>query len=187
MWHFKPTRMIRKTSILIFILTLGFSSYSQTVSEIKNLKTSKSTFQIDTSIIAILPFEKDMIWAVKTGKTTNLTTNELLQIETLINKCISEYNLKQKIKFQKLNEEHPKYKLDRNNFFINLINYRRQYIATLNINGEKEVWINCFCEKPLKNWRKELVMVFDGGNCFFNLKINLTQNNYYELFVNGDA
>jgi hypothetical protein len=187
MWHFNPNRMIRQTSILIFILTLGFTAYSQTVSDIEKLKTSKTIFKIDTSIITILPFDKDMSWAVKTGKKTDLTTNELLQIENLINKCISEYNLKQKIQFQKLNDEHPKYKLDKNNFFIDLINYKRQYIATLNINGEKEIWINCFCDKPPKNWRKKLVMVLDGGNCYFNLKINLTQNNYYELFVNGDA
>jgi hypothetical protein len=37
------------------------------------------------------------------------------------------------------------------------------------------------------DWRKELFDVMDGGNCFFELKINLTSGKYYDLNVNGDA
>ena len=35
--------------------------------------------------------------------------------------------------------------------------------------------------------QKDLIFVNDGGNCYFNLKINLTTGQYYELMVNGDA
>jgi hypothetical protein len=45
----------------------------------------------------------------------------------------------------------------------------------LNSKGEKEVWINCFCRDGERDWRKNLVFVKDGGNCYFNLKVNLSR------------
>ena len=30
-------------------------------------------------------------------------------------------------------------------------------------------------------------MVDDGGNCFFNVKVNLNTGQYYDLMVNGNA
>lgn len=60
-------------------------------------------------------------------------------------------------------------------------------MAALNKKGEKEVWINCFCVDVRRDWKKQIVEVYDGGNCFFNLKINLNKSQYYELSVNGEA
>jgi len=78
-------------------------------------------------------------------------------------------------------------KINVKDFVIDLKKYKRQYIAVINSKGEKEVWVNCFCDTWKKNWRKELIFVLDGGNCYFNLKINLTKGEYYDLMVNGDA
>ena len=87
---------------------------------------------------------------------------------------------------------------------IMLNQYNRQYIATTNEGGQKEVWLNCFCKekegknrKVIKqehkvstskeNWRKKVVKVFDGGKCYFNLKVNLLTEKYYDFIVNGKA
>jgi hypothetical protein len=72
---------------------------------------------------------------------------------------------------------------------IDLKRYKRQYIGVTNEKGEKEVWINCFCidpHNPKMNWKKEFVMVKGGGNCYFNLKVNLTTKKYYDFDTNSD-
>lgn len=75
---------------------------------------------------------------------------------------------------------------------IDLKTYKKQYIAVLNAKGEKEVWANCFCkaiEKRIEfvDWKKTPVKVIDGGNCFFNVKLNLAQRKAYDLKVNKGA
>ena len=55
-------------------------------------------------------------------------------------------------------------------------------------NGQKEVWVNCFCQLSGDNkWKTEVVHVADGGNCYFNFKINLTTKTCYDFAVNGVA
>ena len=74
------------------------------------------------------------------------------------------------------------------NYFILILNrYKRQYMPIINKYGEKEVWVNCFCEHWNWDLKTRPVEVRDGGNCFFNLKINLSKNIYYNLMINGDA
>lgn len=67
--------------------------------------------------------------------------------------------------------------------------YFRQYIATYNSKHEKEVWINFLCidEKSLKKmaWKEKWIIVKDGGNSYFNLKINLSTGKIYNLMING--
>jgi hypothetical protein len=65
--------------------------------------------------------------------------------------------------------------------------YKKQLVAVTNKDGDKEVWVNCFCDTLNKNWRKEILLVQDGGRCYFNFKINLTQNKCYHLIVNGES
>ncbi len=58
-------------------------------------------------------------------------------------------------------------------------------MAFINEEGEKEVWVNCFCKTDGQNWKKESIQVDDGGNCYFRVKINLTTGKYHDLMVNG--
>jgi len=71
----------------------------------------------------------------------------------------------------------------------------RQYLCYLNEKGEKIIYINAFCELfdeydeennlvPF-DWKNKMVDVADGGKCYWNIKINLTTNEYFELKVNG--
>jgi hypothetical protein len=58
----------------------------------------------------------------------------------------------------------------------------------INQEGEKEIWINFFCnEWESVGWKTDLMIVLDGGNCYFNLKVNLTNKTYSELIINGYA
>ncbi|HNR06506.1 MAG TPA: hypothetical protein PKM27_04265 [Saprospiraceae bacterium] len=178
--------MIKQLTIFAFILTICLISCGKTNTESK--KTEKlTTIQIDTSVITILPLDTNLHWIFKTGMPTELTTEDLLKIETILKKCVNEYNPEQERQFKEINDKHPEYKLERKSFIIDLARYKRQYMAIVNSKGEKEIWVNCFCGNWDKNSRTSPVMVDDGGNCYFNLKINLTTGQYYELMVNGDA
>ena len=73
---------------------------------------------------------------------------------------------------------------------IDLSKYNRQYIAVLNENGEKEVYVNCFKNRQVRkdeHWKSDLYIVVDGGSDFFKVKINLTRLFYYDFSVNGYA
>lgn len=77
-----------------------------------------------------------------------------------------------------------------------LKNRYRQYVCYLNNEGNKIVYINSFCkipilyengkEKQLK-WRSEMVDIADGGNCYWNMKINLTSKTYFDVIINGKS
>jgi hypothetical protein len=66
-------------------------------------------------------------------------------METILDKCIHDYNPEQERQFKEINDKHPEYRLDKKNFIIDLKRYKSQYFATTSSKGEKEVWINCFC------------------------------------------
>ena len=104
----------------------------------------------------------------------------------LLSECIEKYNLDQQKQFDKINKEHPEHRFNKSDFIIDLTKYKRQIIAVTNDKGEKEVWVNCFCNDA-NYWKKEIVQVMDGGKCFFNFKINLTTKKYFDLRVNGEA
>ena len=141
----------------------------------------------NTSIIAILPFDTTQYWVFKNGKPTDLTEDDFMEIETILKRSIDDYNSETEKPFEAINKEHPEYKLASKNFIIDLTRYKRQYVATINSKGQKEVWVNCFCDTWNRDWKKYLIFVKDGGNCYFNLKINLATGQYYELRVNGEA
>lgn len=69
--------------------------------------------------------------------------------------------------------------------------YLMQFMGAVNSNGEKILWINAFCKQQkdsFKKWKYELVIVKDGGNCFYNITFNLDKpGEPYKLIVNGNA
>ena len=132
---------------------------------------------IDTSKIAIL----------EDNERTKLTEEEWQSIEQIFQKAINDYN-------QNTNNK------------IDVKNYLRQYVVSENETGEKKVWINCFCDKGEEyrktrrkrrekygiittrdNWKEEVVQVLDGGKCYFNLTVNLSNETYYDFSINGEA
>jgi hypothetical protein len=148
---------------------------------------AKSTIPLDTTNIAVIVFDTINIGECKGCKAAFLTKNDLTKIEVILNRCINDYNPQQVKLYNEITFKKAKSGIDIKNFTIDLSRYKRQYIAFINIKGEKEVWVNCFCGTWDKDWRKEIIFVHDGGNCYFNLKVNLTKHQYSDLMVNGDV
>lgn len=73
-------------------------------------------------------------------------------------------------------------------FLIDLSKYKRQYFPSVDIKGQKKVELNCFCiVHDTDEWKHERVEVKDGGICYFNLTIDLTNRKISSFYVNGEA
>jgi hypothetical protein len=79
-------------------------------------------------------------------------------------------------------------------------NYYQQYIFYKDTAGDSIVCINAFCyllEGPVDSagklvmkpidWRNNLIIVKDGGDCFWTIKINLSKMTYFDFMINGMA
>jgi hypothetical protein len=94
--------------------------------------------------------------------------------------------------------------IDENQFYFyrtkklsEIKNSYRQYVCYIDEKGEKIIFINSMCElftdydknnNPIIfDWRNEMIDVSDGGECYWNIKVNLSTNEYYELKINGNS
>jgi len=168
---------------LLFLL----SCCGQTTNDNQAKTSIASAHFVDTSNYTILKFDTTDTWLFKNAKPASLTQTEIEEIEIILKQCIDAYNPDQKIQFDTISKAHPDYNLKVDNFVIDLSRYKRQYFPVINSAGQKEVWVNCFCNDFDKDWRTEMLIVNDGGNCYFNLTINLTAKTFSRFIVNGDA
>lgn len=61
-----------------------------------------------------------------------------------------------------------------------------QYIGNLNDKGEQIIWINSICGcRNRKKIKKETIIVFDGGNCYWNVRVNIDTKKIFHFSVNG--
>lgn len=70
------------------------------------------------------------------------------------------------------------------------LNYYRQYFAYKNEKGQKVIYFNCFTKNSYKNddtWKKEEIIVMDGGNNYFSIVINLELQDCSLFTVHGIA
>jgi carbohydrate-binding DOMON domain-containing protein len=150
-------------------------------------------FSIDTTKIVILQYDSTSSWIFENCTQTELTDNDLELSDSLLTICINDYNVEQEERYEEICNEYPNIEFHKEHFVIDLTKYRRQYICVTNERAEKELWINFHCESFFSNptyteeWKTGIVLIKDGGNCFFSLKINLTTKKYYNLLVNGFA
>jgi len=157
---------------LLVGVSISVLAFSQRIRD-KAVRTASSE-KVDTSVIAIIPFRQSMEWLFDENyKSCSLTKTDIIEIENLLDECITDYN-------NKFSEDKSQDKLIKEN-------YKRQYVAAINKKGEKEIWINCLCQTESNRWKKSVILVADGGSCYFNLKVNLTKKKYYNLIVNGLA
>ena len=141
--------------------------------EIKIIKT----ITFDTSKTAIILFDPKSSYPFDTSnKPSLLTQKDIYDVDSLLVVCVTEYN-------NSLDKEHKERGID-----LKKYNYKKQLIVVRNKKGEKEVWVNCFCKtEEYPNWKKNILLMLDGGNCYFNFKLNLTTKHFYKLLVNGEA
>ena len=125
----------------------------------------------------------------KTFKATDLSEGEIKECEALLIDYIEKYNTgAARRRFEEATKGNPDLKFNLDDFTIDLKDYGRQFMAGISDNGTKIVFVNCFCDPKKFDYRnKELVFVFDGGNCFFNFKVNLTEKKVFDFMENGVA
>ena len=72
-------------------------------------------------------------------------------------------------------------------FKVNVAEYGRQYIPAINQDGDKIIWINLFCQDFESIPIDSLILVMDGGKCYFRITVNLNTLTYSNLVFNGFA
>jgi len=81
--------------------------------------------------------------------------------------------------------KHPKAKA----IAASLASYRRQYFGYTD--GDKRwILVNGFCEgywKKEDTWRDRVVLVRDGGRCFFKVRYDPSSSQFEQLEINGEA
>ena len=70
--------------------------------------------------------------------------------------------------------------------YSKLKTYKRQYVGFVR-DGRKCIYANFFCNDHRMVWKTEELIVKDGGDCYFQIKVDLTQNRCFDLHVNGEA
>ncbi|MDH7459702.1 hypothetical protein QEG73_00385 [Chitinophagaceae bacterium 26-R-25] len=160
--------------ILLFFVAV---SCGQKKSSTKTLDaTTNEQLVFDTNRITVIPVDTSDHWLFKDAKSFRLTTQDLKSVETIFNDCVRNHNIKQDTT-KDINE------------FIDLKKYKVQYVPFIGSNGDKKVYVNCFCSfywnYDSSGWKKYLIAVKDGGSCFFHVTINLTTNKYEEFYTNG--
>lgn len=176
--NFIKTLNLHRTLFLIGIilfLTCGEKLHGQGSDANRGLKN----ILFDSTRSTIITTKQAVGFAFNdTYSSTKLSRTECLEIQSLLIQAIQKYNSRWRISG------------DIKDFGIDTIKYKYkiQVVPALNPKGEKEVWINAFCDSFGEiNWKRGLVFVTDGGNCFFNLKINLSELKAYNIVVNGYA
>jgi hypothetical protein len=137
----------------------------------------------------ILPFDKSAYTTLPEDCTqATLNNDDFANIDRVLSFCVNKYNRSQTTVYREIVKKLPDQDLSINDYVIDLKRYYRQYIVVYNKRGEKEVWVNCFCNiQSFDNWREKTVVVMGGGNCFFNVRINLTRKSFSDFMVNGLA
>jgi hypothetical protein len=64
--------------------------------------------------------------------------------------------------------------------------YKRQYSGVV-IEEKRCVFANFFCKDHGREWKKDEIIVQDGGDCYFQITVDLTLKRCFNLHVNGEA
>lgn len=180
-----------KLKPILIILVFCLSSCRKT--ETKDTNYQSEIIKIDSSRIAIIKYDPIDVMCKRifsNGQNAILENSDLKKIEEVLSKVIDKQNAKEIVRFQEINAAHPEEKYKLQDFIIKKKNYRQQYLVIQNSKGEKEVFVNLFCDDfPIPvDWKKKLNYgSYGGGSCFFSFKINLYTNKYYDVWFNAEA
>ena len=181
-------RNLLTTFLLLTILSCNRTADSSASDERDSLTLVQKTM-IDSLDFHIIRFDSSYQYLFSTSfMTADLTNKEIIESENLLKLFIADYNVEATKKFNEMTKEYPNIKFNILDFTIELADYGRQYMSVVSHKGERMVYVNCFCDPTEFNYRdKELVQVEDGGNCFFNFKVNLTEKKIFDFMENGVA
>ena len=73
-----------------------------------------------------------------------------------------------------------------NSSIDNYNDYYKQVYGLINKNGDKIIFLNCFCSAENNDfWKNKTVSVKGGGKCYFSIKINLTEFKTFDFWINA--
>ena len=187
----------------LFIIAVLFSVYGYSQGDSLNMVLRDSSYSIikfDTSDYCYRNIMKGY-------SISQLDSGDLFVVDSVLEICISEN------KENKENKESRSFYKRR--IPIGDFQYFFQLVSMINESGDTIVWVNVFCASFVKtmedidkskdtkkwikkqvkkdkeyqyeyfDWRKDIVCVNDGFNCFWNVVINLKTSTYSDLMVNG--
>ena len=172
-------------NLFLFFILLIFTNCSKDPK-----KENWEVVNIDINVIKSDTIKEQNYIAIfddKTGKKSTLTKSETKIVKINLEKAVSKYNEELKIKLANWNKDAKKPKWNYEKEKINLRNYFRQYIISIDKNGDKIVRVFCFCSRNGEFWRNEIMSVNDGGDCYLNAKINITKDSTEYFGTNGSA
>ncbi|SCZ01576.1 hypothetical protein [Flavobacterium caeni] len=139
-------------------------------------KSSQQYLKNDDFEYAVLPFNQNEKYPLFANSTpTSLSHLEVMEIEKIAGQKIIET-----IQAHNRRQSKPD-------------KYLRQYVAVVNENGEKEIWIQCFVsdfiayDEDKNYWRKHILDFGDGGDSVFSLKVNLSKKIFYDFAIHLQA
>ena len=139
----------------------------------------KNRTKLDNTKIAILKCEGSI----------QVSEKDILLAEELINRRLKIFNEEENAQNNDFNyvlNDSLHFKKDE----IVLSNYYRQYCVIKNEKREKILNLNCLCyldKQSISNWRKSTILVKDGGNCYFQISVNLDRKIVFGFMRNGNS
>jgi len=167
-----------KIHTTIFFLLIFSCSCEQSASSKEESSTNnkiETPFHFDTTKNAILNYDSIHHRFNDSVKSATLSGDEIMCIDSLFFLAVTEHNAS--------HGKGSQWNID-----LKKNNYYRQLVASINKEGEKSVYVICFCGFLVSDdWRKYVVGIRDGGSCVFYLKINLTRKKHDMVTTNGIA
>lgn len=178
---------MRKDILFISILTTLIISGCHRENKVN--RTSENGYEtlVDTNNIAIIPFDTTGRKESADFNRAELTIKDIKMIDSLLNYCVEKYNIVAFKRYEEFQRNQPESKLVKSDFLIDIKEYKRQYTPVVNKKGEKIVWIFCLCHTNDNRWKKEKLLIKDGGKCYFNVQINLKTGECSEIITHCDA
>jgi hypothetical protein len=165
-----------KTLLSILFLLCAINLPAQKIIKTENV-TDKSIHVFGDSFEGVIftdKYEFRLGIAKSNGKNFTPTENDILLVEKLLRKnldTVKSFDNQNKLIKRKLKH------------------YWRQYFGYINEKGERIIAINGLWKNLdfTPNWLKNIVIVLDGGDDYWQIKINLDKLELFEFDVNGVA
>ncbi|HEX8021412.1 hypothetical protein [Mucilaginibacter sp.] len=161
----------------LLIMRVAVLSLFLLLQSLNPISKSKSLFEyqklhpVDMSKYAVLPEDKEAIniFFGKSYRFVQLTNADFVEIDSILTKAVDDHKKEGSYVLVK----HPD-------------KYYKQVLAAADEKGGQEVYLNCLCSlENNKDWKQRFILVMDGGNCYFQVKMNLKTKKVISFSVNG--
>ncbi len=162
----KITVVIKLSFLFLALLTFfSFTGYEE-----YKYPDKSEQLKIDTLQYVVLKYKGGRYPKFYSVLASDLSIVEIDTVLSSLKRAIQVYNLSVRSKIFVIRD---------------LGEYKFQFVPVVNVKGEKTVWINAFCDAFEEDWKKNIILVMDEGNCYFTAKINLATKHVFELGTHG--